>query len=303
MERKKYYTAKYDSVFLAIVTRYNEILKSIVESAIEEEIEEVVIVNSKLYKNKVNSKSNFLDLVVKTEKEYINIEINTNCEEEIINRNVIYLCNLLANITKKGDKPKYYNRVKQINLMFGDKKEYTISRNKLYDEKNQKVLTEIIEIININVDKLKEKYYNGNKKLTNKLPIIMLTLGKEELEEIKEESEQVKEFMRILEEMNDEGIVEEMVSVEEENKWYEDVIRRSAMKKGYEEGYDKGIEKGVSDGFEKGIEQGIEQGLEKGIEQNQKETAKNMLNENLDINLISKITSLSIEEIYAMKHI
>ena len=44
-------------------------------------------------------------------------------------------------------------------------------------------------------------------------------------------------------------------------------------------------------------EEGVKEGIEKGIEKEKYALAKNMKNENIDINLISKITSLSKEEI------
>ncbi len=43
----------------------------------------------------------------------------------------------------------------------------------------------------------------------------------------------------------------------------------------------------------KGVQIGLQQGLEKG----KRETAKNLLNEGLDIQLISKVTGLSVDEI------
>ena len=51
------------------------------------------------------------------------------------------------------------------------------------------------------------------------------------------------------------------------------------------------------EGIVEGIEQGIEQGIEKGKLNEKIEIAKNLLNNNLDIHLISQSTELSIEEI------
>lgn len=49
----------------------------------------------------------------------------------------------------------------------------------------------------------------------------------------------------------------------------------------------------IREGYERGIEQGIEQGsLSKS-----KEIAKSLLEENIDINIVSKTTGLSIEEL------
>ena len=54
-------------------------------------------------------------------------------------------------------------------------------------------------------------------------------------------------------------------------------------------------------GFAEGIEQGIEQGFSEGSYQTKLETAKLMRYENLDIDLISKVTGLSKEEIEALQ--
>ena len=53
----------------------------------------------------------------------------------------------------------------------------------------------------------------------------------------------------------------------------------------------------IQDGYEKGIKQAIEQGIEQGIKQNTISLIKNMTKENIDIEQISKITGLSINEI------
>ena len=58
-------------------------------------------------------------------------------------------------------------------------------------------------------------------------------------------------------------------------------------------GYECGFEQGVKDGIEHGIEQGIEQVSKK----QEIEIAKKLKNENIDIEVIMKVTSLTKEEI------
>ena len=53
----------------------------------------------------------------------------------------------------------------------------------------------------------------------------------------------------------------------------------------------------ILDAVERGIEQGIEQGIEKGSLREKNEIAQNMLKENIDIELISKVTGLNIDQI------
>ena len=50
------------------------------------------------------------------------------------------------------------------------------------------------------------------------------------------------------------------------------------------------------------IQDGYEKGIKQGIEQNTILLTKNMLKENIDIEQISKITGLSIEEIEKIQH-
>ena len=51
------------------------------------------------------------------------------------------------------------------------------------------------------------------------------------------------------------------------------------------------------DGFDKGIKEGIAKGKLEGIKEGQISMAKSMKTKNLDINLISEITGLTIDEI------
>ena len=52
-----------------------------------------------------------------------------------------------------------------------------------------------------------------------------------------------------------------------------------------------------AEGKKEGIEIGFQQGIEKGIEKEKYSLAENMKNKNMDINLISELTGLSIEKI------
>ena len=54
-------------------------------------------------------------------------------------------------------------------------------------------------------------------------------------------------------------------------------------------------------GFDRGKKEGVEQGIEQGSRQEKLEIAKKMIKENVDTNLISKVTELSQEEIEKLK--
>ena len=55
------------------------------------------------------------------------------------------------------------------------------------------------------------------------------------------------------------------------------------------------------DGHKRGLEQGREQGFTDGLQKRSQEIAKNMLKENLSLDVISKCTGLSHEELEKLK--
>ena len=68
----------------------------------------------------------------------------------------------------------------------------------------------------------------------------------------------------------------------------------------YEQGMERGIAQGMERGIAQGMERGIAQGMERGVENTRKETALSMLKEGLPVDMVARITSLSIEEIKAL---
>ena len=71
--------------------------------------------------------------------------------------------------------------------------------------------------------------------------------------------------------------------------------------RGIEIGIERGIEKGIEIGKEQGMQQGIQQGMQLGQKRAIEELAKKMLNENIEIEIIMKVTNLSKEEIMKLK--
>ncbi|OQX29677.1 MAG: hypothetical protein B0D92_02425 [Spirochaeta sp. LUC14_002_19_P3] len=75
--------------------------------------------------------------------------------------------------------------------------------------------------------------------------------------------------------------------------WY----MNEGMKKGIEEGVKKGREEGVKKGREEGVKKGREEGVKKGREDAILQTAKNLKNAGVVLDIISKSTGLSLDEI------
>ncbi len=275
-----------------------EFLKAILEPILEKEIIELEILNPNLIQDYFKLRGQRLDLLVKTKDEIINVELNTNYSEEIMIRNLHYIFKLASENTERGNKYKVKNKIVQINLNFINSI-YEKSIYTLYDKINKIELTDYIKIYNVGIDKHIKKYYNNDKKFTKgEEAIIMLDLGKQELEELSEKSEIVNNFKKEIIKANNDEFVVDWISKEEEQKQYEEVM----YEKGLNQGLSEGKKKGLSEGLTKGKELGISEGIEKGIEQNKIENAKKMLELNMDLETISEITNLTKEEIEGLRN-
>jgi predicted transposase/invertase (TIGR01784 family) len=72
---------------------------------------------------------------------------------------------------------------------------------------------------------------------------------------------------------------------------------KEGIQKGMQEGIQKGIQEGIQKGIQKGIEQGINQGKTLGEQEKAIKTAKIARSEGLSLEIISKLTELSMEEL------
>ena len=270
------------------------ILKPLLEYILEKEIVELEILNPNLIQDYFKVRGQRLDVLVKTKEDIINVEINSNYNEEILIRNLHYIFKLASENTKRGNKYKIDNKIVQINLNFSNSK-YEKCEYLLYDKRNELILTDYIKIYNIGIDKYIKNYYNNGKKFTKGEDlIIMLDLDKKELEELSEKSDIVDNFKEDVIKANEDEFVVEWISKEEEQKQYEEVM--------YEKGLNQGLNRGKQQGLLEGIEQGIEQGFKKGVKKTNINNARKMLELNMDLDMISKITGLTKEEIKGLRN-
>ena len=81
---------------------------------------------------------------------------------------------------------------------------------------------------------------------------------------------------------------EEIEMCEAEKRWLE--VKSKEWKA-------EGIELGIKHGIEQGIEQGIERGIEQGVELGQVLLYKTMIKNGMSVNEISKVCSISVENL------
>ena len=266
----KYYNSMYEVVFMYAFLNNRQLLKNLLETILERKIENMDILNPNLVTDKINNRIQKLDLLIKTDNEYINVELNSKFDKLIFTRNLFYIFKLCSSQAEKGE--KIYNsnkKVIQININFncrGDKKDEL----GLYSKQKKLIVTDILTILNINVDLYVEDYYNNGKEFKNNDElIIMLGLGKEELSELAERSEKVMAYKRKVDEVNNDNEVISWFTAEEERKMYQDAL----------------VEESKIEGEKKGKQAGI------------LSVAKKMLAEGMQPTVIARLTNLSEQQI------
>ncbi len=216
----------------------------------------------------------------------VNLEMNLGFDRTDIDRNISFLTHIFNSGIKHGMKYTSIPPVIQINFndydVDEDSKEVI---DKYYlQNKNEHILTEKLQIWNINIAKCYELWYNKNienlseeEQQIVKICALMYIKDKETFERCLEEIKMDEEIKRDIMEAE-----EDFSSDEEILGWY-----------GTEEEYEALQEAKMYNREQEAIARGIEQGISK----RNIEIVTKMLKENIDVNFISRITGLSVEQI------
>lgn len=238
------------------------------------------VYNNISYKPTEQPKENYFekgkeaDLIVEVEGRIINLEMNYKLTRGTKIKNSGYIRKIMNSSLFKGEKYENAKLVVQINFDylndFDKDDERVVIAFQLKDEDNRYILEENYVNYHINMEKVREKYYN-KEKLT-KLEKIIMMLQLEKKEELK------KLALKDAELIGMEKKIEDM-SKDPNLVYFYDKEKTMQM---------------VHD-----ID--VEDAFENGSKQKQIDIAKNMISKNIDINLISELTELSLEEIENLK--
>ena len=284
MDKKKFYSLKYDQVFKNVFFRDINLLKYFLTNILnlfydDFYIDDIEIKNTELSKDRLYIKNKCLDILVKTGNKIINLEINTSYNSYTKNRNLIYLFNSIIDDTHKSDKYTLDNEHIQINFNFNDSG-YDIESYHILEDTTNKLFTNVFRIININVDYFYNEWYNLSKdnsffkKYKN---IIIMNFNEDELLNLKD----CDNFM--------DKIKDDITSLNKDDDFYQFMTD--------EEDQRRMLNSLVDDSFDKGVNQGITQGIKKANIDN----AKKMIEKDIDFKTISEITGLSISDLNKMK--
>ena len=317
----------FDGMFKGIFKKDLDLLKDFIMSQIGLKIEDdnckIEIMDSELVKDKFDEYQKTVDINVLINNMCVNIEINREYFKNVEQRNFLFADKLCSMMLNRGESIKSLRDkfLVQINLNAIDK----------YDEDNNKLTygTDTIVSFGLNTGKIyhsnkfvfvkyleyyRELYYNEGEKLDESCLWLVLLTSRSffEMYNILGElfdNDRREQFIRNVINMIDNRKIFEDWEIEKLNELVkytsEENLRKKALKEGHTEGFSQGhiegYEKGIEQGIERGIEQGIEQGIESGKEETSREYIIKMLEMNINLEDISKITNKTEEEILEIK--
>ena len=273
-----------------------DLLTDLVNSTLREfnfeEVKDLEIIDPFNLSENIELKESIIDIKAKTKNnETVIIEFQLCGNIDFLKRIFYYISKNVVNEVKEGEN---YNNVQKIisinlldfNLKFGDKgKAHRCF--KLIDTKDLNISLDLIQIHILEVKRFIEIIKNSTKEelKKNRLLSWMKFFTSDNLELIEDELKEENQIMS--------KVIEEYRKFTSDDK----MMRAYAAREAFLVGQKMMLRREREDGFDEGKLEGIKEGKLEGIKEGQISMAKSMKTKNLDINLISEITGLTIDEI------
>ncbi len=285
-EKKEILQPKNDVVFKALFTRGKEsITKALIEDILKIKIHKLDLDKSKdLLNDNKKDKNGRLDLrAVLNDNIECDIEIQLSTHDKVLERFLYYWSKIYASNLEIGDK---YDKLRQtISIIIIDDEIKQFSEIKKAYTKWQ----------------IREEEYR-NIILTSYFQICIIELPKAIKEYEKNKNDEVLQWMKFLdnpEDMEVEKIMEENQDIKEAKEELEKIsqdkrLRIMAIRADLER---RDYEQCLYEARRDGKAEGIKVGRAEGVQNEKKEIAIKMLQEKMDIKVITKVTGLTEEEI------
>ena len=275
------YPPKMDIIFQAIFGEVGSenITKDFLEKILKRKIEKISLDKNPILRRELkDDKLGVLDIVTELDgKEKCNIEMQLIDKNNIIERMLYYWSKMYTRQIKAGDDYKKLEKtivilIADFNIKGLEEVEYH-STWKIIETNSVKklILTDKFELDIIELLKIK-----GRENEKDQLLDWQIFLENPESERVTrkmEENENLKEAVEKLDRISEDEKMQRIIELREKAIRDEHAI------------------------YDKGLDDGIEEGKAKGAREKQIEIAKSMLKENMDIEMIIKITGLTKQEI------
>lgn len=271
--------------------------------------------NTILPVSNAKEKKKVTDIIVRVERNVVNLEMNASYYEGLINRNIDYILKGKTEANFSGE--NYDDNYIGIQINFDLDWQYDdreIIKFVLMDPEREIVLSENLIIYNINLLKFREKYYNNDELSEFERAITLLTLTKrEDIEKISEGVEGLMEAKEEIKKLSDDLGIIGVYDYEKHKEWEwkqkakeyvkDDLLKIEEDRKSLEEGQ-KSLEEG-----QKSLEEG-QKSLEEGqksldrksraFEEQVISTARKLLDKDFSLEEIMDITGFSLEKIESL---
>ena len=282
----------FDPVFKGVFSRNLEILKEFLRDVLhlEYELEEldIRILNNELIKESIREYQKRIDVnIVLNDNIYVEIEINREDFRRVKYRNKMYADKVSSLILESGENIKKLEEFYfyQLNLNTENKNEnigehiivpYDISTNEIYIDNNKTILKYLEFYYRL--------YYNEPNKRTRDV-IWLASLS----------SKSFTELYTILKGVLDDKLLKIFIKDVIKMNW--DKLENFSIHEWEKEKWDKYLEEKRKEEEEKRLEEAMKEGHAEGHAEAIEFTIKEMIENGIDIEMISKITKLSNEEI------
>ena len=280
-KEKKYIPFYYDALFYKIFgdDKDTSLLKRLIELSLNITVKEIKILNGKLLSDKNKDKVSYLDLYVELDDESkVSIEVNTNTDYYIKDRNLYFLAKGMGNDMESGETYYDFKKHYQINLNGTNKRQkHPFNENYLMN-KYQEVFSNKIKIVEVDLVYFKNICYtNGDIKSLSEFEKLMGLLGCQNEEEQKffeSEKGMIEIIMKKADKFRDDS---KMIEMYDRDVMFEHMRRKE-----------------LSDAIHNTTKEVISDTTNK--------IAINMINKGIDVDVIADVTGLSIEEINKLKN-
>lgn len=271
-----------------------DLLKVLLESILNIKIVKITYLNLEKNNGNIHIRRKHFDFHVKTDTENIHIEVNNGMRDYVRPRNMAYICNTYSNAVLSGEEYDEDTKFIQINFTYGlGKKEKGLRIYNIQDEDNVRYVNNFC-IYEFNMDYYMNLWYSKDERgIEDNKYLIMMDLKPKELELLSKKDRVISKYMGEIERININSELYEYMSAEEDNRKIENSLKTQFRKEGLAEGRAEGRVEGRAEGRVEGLAEGRAEGKQEAT----LEHAKKMLEKNIDINDISDITGLSIDEI------
>lgn len=254
------------------------VVMQILECSYEDIHGKVSVGNVRLTRTNKKEKNKYLDLIVEYKDEKIILELNNNYSG-FYTRNILYATNVLLNNYQISDERSindYYQKIVRVILVnlnwFKSKSNgKTIRGKQIYSIPYSDLEPDgyLLKIININLDYFDNLCYDEVKK-SDKLYKLLTVKTQNELNEMTKDENLLKRY-------ND-----KLIDLSCDNEYMEGIM-------------DEIIEENVAK--QTAFLEGKYEGMQEGIEQKEREMVINLFNNNVSLDVISKSSGLTIDEV------